>query len=190
MQGSGGVRGYLFYPTLVGHIHLDKRLINNSFSLRLLYMKYTWAFWARPDPARRPGPGPAHARPAHEPYSTGVGRDLEAREICFLARARPEMLFLVVLHYQCAGGPPKPGPGPSPARKLRPDASSGMVIGRIFSSRNNINFFQPGPNPARTEKCPGLIWRLIILFNLFNSDCVHIYANNLIQIHKTARVNS
>jgi hypothetical protein len=36
MQGSGGVRGYLFYPTLVGHIHLDKSLITNSFSLGLL----------------------------------------------------------------------------------------------------------------------------------------------------------
>jgi hypothetical protein len=38
MQGSGEVRGYLFYPTLVGHIHLDKHLITNSFSLRLLHM--------------------------------------------------------------------------------------------------------------------------------------------------------
>jgi hypothetical protein len=52
--------------------------------------------------------GPARARPAgparHEPYWTGVGRDLEAREI-FLARARPEMLFLVVLHYKMRGRP-------------------------------------------------------------------------------------
>jgi hypothetical protein len=39
MQGSGGVRGYLFYTTLVGHIHLVKHLITSSFSLRLLYMK-------------------------------------------------------------------------------------------------------------------------------------------------------
>jgi hypothetical protein len=39
MQGSGGVRGYLFYLTLVGHIHLDKHPITNYFSLRLLYMK-------------------------------------------------------------------------------------------------------------------------------------------------------
>jgi hypothetical protein len=53
-------------------------------------------------PARRPGPGPARARPAHEPYRTGVGRDLEARKI-FLARARPEMMFLVVLHYKMRG---------------------------------------------------------------------------------------
>jgi hypothetical protein len=34
-----------------------------------------------------PGPtgpaGPARARPAHEPYWMGVGRDLEAREIFF-----------------------------------------------------------------------------------------------------------
>jgi hypothetical protein len=31
MQGSGGVRGYLSYPTLVGHIHLDKHSITNFF---------------------------------------------------------------------------------------------------------------------------------------------------------------
>jgi hypothetical protein len=47
-------------------------------------------------------PGPARARPAHEPYWPGVGRDLEAREF-FLSRARPEMLFLVVLHYKMRG---------------------------------------------------------------------------------------
>jgi hypothetical protein len=50
------------------------------------------------------------------------------------------------------GGLPKPGPGLSPARKLRPDASSGMVMGRIFSTRNNRNFF----GLARTEKCSPL----------------------------------
>jgi hypothetical protein len=44
VQGSGGVRGYLFYPTLVGHIDLDKHLLTNSFSLRLLYMKAYYSF--------------------------------------------------------------------------------------------------------------------------------------------------
>jgi hypothetical protein len=43
---------------------------------------------ARPDPL---------ARPAQEPYWTGVDRNLEARQI-FLAQTRPEMLFLVALH--------------------------------------------------------------------------------------------
>jgi hypothetical protein len=57
---------------------------------------------------------------------------------------------------KCAGGPPKPGPGPSPAQKLRPGASTGMAMGRIFSARNNRNFFEPGPNPAQPEKCSGL----------------------------------
>jgi hypothetical protein len=66
----------------------------------------------------------------------------------FLARARSKMLFLVVLHYKCARGPPKPGPAPRPARKLRPDLSSGMVMGRIFSARNNRNFLRPGPKNA------------------------------------------
>jgi hypothetical protein len=38
---------------------------------------------------------PVPTRPAHEPYWTGVGRDLEAREffLPFLGRARSEMLF-------------------------------------------------------------------------------------------------
>jgi hypothetical protein len=35
MQGSGEVRGYLFYLTIVGHIHLDKHLITIAFALRL-----------------------------------------------------------------------------------------------------------------------------------------------------------
>jgi hypothetical protein len=45
MQGSSRVRGYSFYPTLVGHIHLDNHLINNSFSLGLLlYMMSYYSF--------------------------------------------------------------------------------------------------------------------------------------------------
>jgi hypothetical protein len=31
-----------------------------------------------------------------------------------------------------------------------------MVMGRIFSVRNNRNFFEPDPNPAQPEKCSGL----------------------------------
>jgi hypothetical protein len=62
------------------------------------------------------------------------------------------MLFLVVLHYKIRGQPAQARAGPSPARKLRLDVSSWMVMGRIFSARNNIIFF----NPARTEKCSGL----------------------------------
>jgi hypothetical protein len=45
MQDSDGVRDYLFYPTLVGHIHLDKHLINNFLSLRLLYI-YMKAYYS------------------------------------------------------------------------------------------------------------------------------------------------
>jgi hypothetical protein len=39
MQGSGGVIGQLFHPTLVGHIHLNKQLFIKSFSLKLLQTK-------------------------------------------------------------------------------------------------------------------------------------------------------
>jgi hypothetical protein len=37
MQDSDGVRGYLFYPTLVGHIHLDKHLINYYIYIKAYY---------------------------------------------------------------------------------------------------------------------------------------------------------
>jgi hypothetical protein len=40
----------------------------------------------------RPGPL-AHARPAHEPYGTGVGRDLKAREIFCLPEPGPKCYF-------------------------------------------------------------------------------------------------
>jgi hypothetical protein len=40
-----------------------------------------------------PGPGPARARPAHEPYWTGVGRDLEARENFFWPKPGPKCCF-------------------------------------------------------------------------------------------------
>jgi hypothetical protein len=36
MQGSGDVIDYLFYPTLVGHIHLNKQLIINSFFIKVI----------------------------------------------------------------------------------------------------------------------------------------------------------
>jgi hypothetical protein len=113
-----------------------------------------------------PGPtrpaGPAQARPAPGPPTNLTGRAwaeiLKPAKI-FLAQAQPEMLFWLFYTIKCAGGPPKPGPGPSPARKLRPDASSGMVMGRIFSARKNRNIFQPYPNPARPK--PGLARKML-----------------------------
>jgi hypothetical protein len=73
--------------------------------------------------------GPARAKPAHELYWAGVDRDLEARENFY---------------------------GPSPARKLRSDMSSEMVMGRIFSARKNRNFFRPGPINAQVYSTPSL----------------------------------
>jgi hypothetical protein len=71
-----------------------------------------------PGPTRWPGLGLARARPSHEPYWAGVGRDLEARKI-FLARARPEMLFLVVLHYKMCGRPAQAQARPEPSPKIK-----------------------------------------------------------------------
>jgi hypothetical protein len=71
-----------------------------------------------------------------------VDRDLEVREF-FLARVRPKMLFLVILQYKTRGRPPKPGPDPSPSRKLRPDTFQRTIMGRIFLNPKNPDFFQP-----------------------------------------------
>jgi hypothetical protein len=49
------------------------------------------------------------------------------------------------------GGPPKPGPSSSLARKLRPDMSHGMVMGRIFSARK-LQFFSTRPKPGATRE--------------------------------------
>jgi hypothetical protein len=46
-----------------------------------------------------------------------VGKDLEAREI-FFARARPEMMFLVVLHYKMRGRPAQARARPEPDPKI------------------------------------------------------------------------
>jgi hypothetical protein len=65
-----------------------------------------------------PGPawpaGPARTRPAHEPYWTGVGRDLEAATN-FFGPSPAQNAFLVVLHYTI-GWRPRPSPGSTRAR--------------------------------------------------------------------------
>jgi hypothetical protein len=69
-----------------------------------------------------------------------------------LARVRPKMVFLAILQNKMHGRPPKPGL--CPGRKLGPDAPSGMVMGRIFSTRNNRVF------SARAE--PDLARKMLI----------------------------
>jgi hypothetical protein len=63
--------------------------VYHVWTIRPVCTMYTWYSCSWPpiylsilSPAR-PGPGPARVRPAHEPYWTGVGRDLEAREKFF-----------------------------------------------------------------------------------------------------------
>jgi hypothetical protein len=82
---------------------------------------YTWAFWARPGPDRWPDPSPAAPGPTTNPIWWAWAEILKPVNF-FFTRARPEMLFLV------CGARPSPGP----AWKVRPDASNGMVMGRIF----------------------------------------------------------
>jgi hypothetical protein len=60
---------------------------------------------------------PGQARPDHEPYRTGMGRDLEARD--FFSRARSEMLFLVFLHYNMCGRPAQARARPETYLKIK-----------------------------------------------------------------------
>jgi hypothetical protein len=62
-------------------------------------------------------PSPARVRPAHEPYWTGVGRDLEAREI-FFSPGPARNAVLVVLHYKMRGRPAQARAWPEPDRKI------------------------------------------------------------------------
>jgi hypothetical protein len=74
----------------------------------------------------------------------GVGRDLEAREF-FFVRARPEMMFLVLLHYKMCGRPaPKPGPK-TEARHVPWDGH-----GQDFLSPKNFGFFGPARGMLRS----------------------------------------
>jgi hypothetical protein len=90
----------------------------------------------------------------HEPYWTTWAKILQPANFFGPSQVR-NVVFSYFTLYNTRAVPPKSGP----VRKLRSDASSGMVIGRIFSARNNRKNFQPGPNPARLEKCSGLLGR-------------------------------
>jgi hypothetical protein len=61
-----------------------------------------------------------------------------------LCPSQPEMLFLAILHYKIRhAARVRP-------ENLRPDASSGTVTARIFSTRNNRVFsVRPEPGSAR-----------------------------------------
>jgi hypothetical protein len=74
---------------------------------------------------------PAQAQPGPGPPTNLTGRawaKILKPAKNFLARARPEMLFLVVLHYKMRGQPAQARARPEPCPKLRPDASNGMVM--------------------------------------------------------------
>jgi hypothetical protein len=100
---------------------------------------YTWAFLARPGSARWPGPP-----------TKLTGREWAeilkpAKKI--LVRARPEMLFLVILHYKIRGRPAQ-------ARALPENWGPICPMGRSwagFSRPEKPGFFwaQPEPGPTR-----------------------------------------
>jgi hypothetical protein len=95
------------------------------------------------------------ARPEPGPPRPWILLDGPGQRSCcprkkIVARARPEMLFLAILHYKNMGGPPKPGPAPSPTRKTRPAAAHGTGVGKIFSARKTRVFSaRPEPGPSR-----------------------------------------
>jgi hypothetical protein len=98
----------------------------------------------QPSPARPAGP----ARPAHGPYWTGLGSDLAAREK-ILAKARPEMLFLAILHYKKHGRPAQARvrPEPDPKNEARSCPLDGR--GQDFFGTKNPGIFSARPGPAR-----------------------------------------
>jgi hypothetical protein len=129
----------LYFPKHIGN------LLINIWVLAFVsaWLMYTWAFlaWARPD----------RTRPAPKDLVGWVWTQILRPEKKILARARPEMLIFSYFTLQNAlAARPKLGPYLSPARKLRPGVSSEMVVGRIFSTRNNQIF------SARPEKYSGI----------------------------------
>jgi hypothetical protein len=90
--------------------------------------------------------GPARAEPAHGPYWTGMDRDLEVWKKN-LARARPEMLFLVILHYKMRGRPTQVWARPENCDPTRP---MGWSWAR-FSQPEKPGFFSDRP-----MECSGL----------------------------------
>jgi hypothetical protein len=73
----------------------------------------------------KPGPtrpaGPVRARPAPSPPMNFIGRawaEILKPVKIFLARARPEMLFIVVLHYKIRRWPAQARARPEPDAKI------------------------------------------------------------------------
>jgi hypothetical protein len=77
-----------------------------------------------------------------------VGGDLEAREI-FLARARLEMLFLIVLHYKMCGRPAQARAQPEPGPKIEARYVQWDGHGQDFFGPKKQKFFRPGPINAQ-----------------------------------------
>jgi hypothetical protein len=81
-----------------------------------------------------PGPGPARPRTLLD----GRGQRSWSPRKNFLARVRPEMLFLVVLLYKMRGRPAQARSRPENWGPTRP---VGWSWAGFFSARNNRNFF-------------------------------------------------
>jgi hypothetical protein len=90
-----------------------------------------------PRPTRWPGPNPARATDLVGRVWTQILQT--AKRNLNLSSTRNVVFNYFTLQYAWAVCP-KTGPGPSPARKLRPDVSNGTMMGRIFLTRNNLVF--------------------------------------------------
>jgi hypothetical protein len=90
--------------------HERPRRLGGEWAKALLYLSILSP--ARPGPLARPGPGP----PTNLTGRAWVEILKPAK--FFLARARPEMLFLVVLHYKMCGRPAQARARPEPGSKI------------------------------------------------------------------------
>jgi hypothetical protein len=97
-------------------------------------------------------PGPL-ARPVPGPPTNLTGRPwakiLKPAKI-FLARARPEMLFLVVLHYKMRGRPAQARAQPEPGPKIEARRTQWDGHGQVFRPEITEIFL----SPARTRPGP------------------------------------
>jgi hypothetical protein len=96
---------------------------------------------------------PARAQPVPGPptnHTRRVWAEILKPTNFFLARARPEMLFLVVLHYKMRGRPAQVQARPEPGPKIEARCVQWDGHGHDFLARNNKNFSaRPEPSPAR-----------------------------------------
>jgi hypothetical protein len=99
----------------------------------------------------------------NEPDLTRPARSARAQWVLACPRTLLDRAYFLLFYtIKYAGGPPRPGPGLSSARKIRPDLPSGTVMAGLFWAEITRLFFGPtrtwpGPQNAQVY-VQGYIW--------------------------------